>query len=239
MTKDSDMKMTGEKSLEIQVKTLEKGMGTLIRAFKELKENVKALEDKVENKYNEEVMEMKENQKKLEDLLRENSEAIKKIDNVLKRMEDESSKDEVEEINKSNINSGHCKYKSGCRFSHPIETCKNYLEEGKCDRKQCTERHPKICKWWQGKRGCKRDDCDYLHDTLACDDGQLKTAHKEFPCAGCKSVFQDSSCVVHHKVNDVGFNLCLNCEGWIKHKEMVLMSGWTIFDQNGYLRTDV
>ena len=51
------LEMTGAKALEIQVKTLEKGMGTLVRA----------LEDKVENKYKEEVM---ENQKKLEDFLR-------------------------------------------------------------------------------------------------------------------------------------------------------------------------
>ena len=79
MTKDSDMKMTGEKSLAIQAKTLEKGMRTLVRAFKELKENVKALEDKVENKYHEEVNEIKENQKKLEDLLRDNSERSIKL----------------------------------------------------------------------------------------------------------------------------------------------------------------
>ena len=236
MTKDSDMKMAGEKSLDIQVKTLEKGMGTLVRAFKELKENVKALEDKVENKYHEEVKEIKENQKRLEDLLRDNSEAIKKIENVMSRKEEESSKAEVEETNKSKIkkkcrhfNSGHCRYKSDCRFSHPIETCKIYLEEGKCERKQCKDRNPKICKWWQGRRGCKRYDCDNLHATLARDDGQLKMAHKDFPCDGCKSGFQDIICVVQHEVNDVGFNLCLN---WIKHKEMVLMSGWTIFDQN-------
>ena len=47
--------MTGAKALEIQVKTLENGMGTWVRA----------LEDKVENKYNEEVKEIMENQKKL------------------------------------------------------------------------------------------------------------------------------------------------------------------------------
>ena len=57
------LEMTGAKALEIQVKTLEKGMGTLVRA----------LEDKVENKYNEEVKEIMENQKKLEDFLRDSS----------------------------------------------------------------------------------------------------------------------------------------------------------------------
>ena len=142
----------------------------------------------------------------------------------MSRMDDESSKAEVEEINKSkikkwcNFNSG-CKYKSDCKFSHPIETCKIYLEEGKCDIKQCKNRHPKICKWWQGKQGCKRDDCDYLHVTLACDDGQLKMAQKDFPCAGCKSCFQDISCVVQHEVNDVSFNLCLNCKGGLSIKK--------------------
>jgi hypothetical protein len=64
-------------------------------------------------------------------------------------------------------------------------------------------------------------------------------AHKDFSRAGCKSCFQDIACVVQHEVNDVSFNLCLNCEGWIKQKYMVLMPGWTIFDQNGYLRNDV
>ena len=57
------LEMTGAKALEIQVKTLEKGMGTLVRA----------LEDKVENKYNEEVKEIMENQKKLEYFLRDSS----------------------------------------------------------------------------------------------------------------------------------------------------------------------
>ena len=53
--------MSGEKSLEIQVKTLEKGMGTLVKAFKDLKASVKALEDKVDNKHIEEIKEIRGN----------------------------------------------------------------------------------------------------------------------------------------------------------------------------------
>ena len=84
------MKMAGEKSLEVQVQTLEKGMGTLVRAFKELKASVKALEDKMENKYNEEIKEIKENQEMLGNLLEANSEAIKKVDNIILAMNNEN-----------------------------------------------------------------------------------------------------------------------------------------------------
>ena len=69
---------------------------------------------------------MKETQKKLGDLLRANSEEIKKIDNVLSSIKDENAKADlkkVEETNKSKIkkkckhfNSGHCKYKRDCKF---------------------------------------------------------------------------------------------------------------------------
>ena len=35
------------------------------------------------------------------------------------------------------------------------------------------------------------------------------------------------------------FFLCLNCEDWIANKDMVINPGWTLFDKNGDLRTDV
>ena len=47
--------MAGEKSLEMQVRSLERGMGTIVKAFKELKDSVKALEEKVDKTQNEEV----------------------------------------------------------------------------------------------------------------------------------------------------------------------------------------
>ena len=97
--------MAGEKPVEIQVKTLEKGIGTIVKAFKEFKANG-ALEDKVDKEYNEEVKEIKENQKKLEDLLRAYSKEIKKIDNVISSIKDENAKADlhkVEETNKSDI----------------------------------------------------------------------------------------------------------------------------------------
>ena len=72
--------MASEKSVEIQVKTVEKGMETIVKLIKE-------------------------NQKRLEDLLRANSEVIKKIDNVMSSIEDENANadlNKVEETYKRN-----------------------------------------------------------------------------------------------------------------------------------------
>ena len=184
----------------------------------------------------------------LQDEISANSEAIRKIDTEIAMLQDDKVKADKEKEDKKlenkkkkckYFNAGHCKYKMECKFSHPSQVCEIYLEGGKCVQKLCGKRHPKICKWSQGKSVCKQLNCDYLHVTPVRDDEQHVEAHKYFPCAGCKSIFPDISYVVQQQVNDVGFNLCLNCEGWIKDKEMVLMSGWTIFDRNGYLRTDV
>ena len=69
-------------------------------------------------------------------------------------------------------NGGYCKYKERCRFRHPGEVCKNHLT-GKCEVEKCPDRHPKPCKWFKLKTGCRRKDlCDFLHDTLVCDDGK-------------------------------------------------------------------
>ena len=126
-----------------------------------------------------------------------------------------------------------------CRNSHPTEICRTYVEGKKCFQSRCQKRHPKVCKWWLGKAGCKRDDCNYLHATLAQDDEQQNKARKVFPCAGCKNRYEDQNCVVQHIVNNTSFLLCLNCDDWIQQKEMVITPGWTMFDVNGALRYDV
>ena len=116
---------------------------------------------------------------------------------------------------------------------------KIYWEGGKCAQKSCENRHPKICKWSQGKSGCKRHNCDYIHVTLVRDDEQQVEAHKYFPCAGCKSVFEDEVCVVQHVVENTAFVLCLNCESWIQYKDKVIAPGWSLFDHNGDLKANV
>ena len=116
-----------------------------------------------------------------------------------------------EEIKKCRyFDTGYCKFKLECKFSHPTETCKTYLEGLKCDRNVCKMRHPKECKWFLGITGCKRRDCDFLHVSLARGDGQRVRAHKTYPCAGCKNSFEDVTCVVQHTVQNTNFFLCLN-----------------------------
>ena len=86
---------------------------------------------------------------------------------------------------------------------------------------------------------CKWKGCEYLHVTLASDDDQQDKALKKFPCAGCKNSYGDVESVVRHVENHTAFYLCLNCDDWIKRKDMVIYQGWTLFNQNGELRTDV
>ena len=58
-------------------------MEKIFKAFKELKSNVKALEDKVDKTLNEEVTEIKRNLKILEDLIKSNSNTVKVVDNAI------------------------------------------------------------------------------------------------------------------------------------------------------------
>ena len=51
-------------------------------------------------------------------------------------------------------NRGFCKYKQkGCRFPHPQQICKEYLNNLKCTIKDCGDRHPSDCKWFEVNRG--------------------------------------------------------------------------------------
>ena len=240
--------MVDKRPFDSQVKILEKNMCTLVKAFKELKSTVKILEEKINKPENNEIQDIRESQKILDKAINESSEAIEKINSEIRDLQNYKSEDNVpkedegknEKIEKKcrYHNRGHCKYKKECRFRHSNNICKTHLEDGKCDQKVCQNRHPKVCKWWQGNSGCRRIDCDYLHVTLASDDEQVK-AHKRFPCAGCKNCYDDETCVVHHIVNSAEFFLCLNCEDWIRQKDLIINPGWSLFDHNGDLRTDV
>ena len=122
------------------------------------------MEEQVEKDWNEEVQEILRNQKVLQDVIFANSDAIRKIDKEIAMLQDENLKadKEKEDTKLENkrkkckyFNAGHCKYKMECKFSHPSEVCKIYLEGGKCAQKLCENRHPKICKWSQAKVAAK------------------------------------------------------------------------------------
>ena len=238
--------MSGKlESLELQVKALEKGMGVMVKALKEIKASMTKLEEKVDKTKNAEILEIINTQKNVEEMISANSDAIEIIDNEISKFQDDKVKadsdkhDDVEtvkEVKKCKyFNKGHCKYKIACRFSHPREVCELYLRGVKCYNKSCKSRHPKVCKWWQ-EIECRRQDCSYLHVTLACDDDKGENAHKNYPCSGCRNGFDDKSCVVQHKIYNTSLFLCLNCDGWIQQKEQIILPGWSLFDQFGNLR---
>ena len=56
--------------------------------------------------------------------------------------------------------SGHCKYKLECRKRHADKLC----PEDKCKSKECSLRHPKVCKYYSRDEICHfKEDCSYKH----------------------------------------------------------------------------
>ena len=105
-------------------------------------------------------------------------------------------------------NNGHCKYKAKFRYFHATSICKRHMENQKCNLKGCTDRHPKICKWYNQEVGCRRKYCDFIHVTLALADDKPRTHLYE--CAGCKNKWEDVRHVVKHEINHKKIFLCLN-----------------------------
>ena len=86
----------------------------------------------------------------------------------------------------------------------------------------------------------RHDICEYLHGEKAEKSLSVHAVKvKEFQCAGCKSIWNDSIHIVAYKIQNIDLCFCLNCEDWIKNKPAVLEQGWTLFDKAGYLRQDV
>ena len=239
--------MAGENSLEVRIKGLEQSFGTIVKAFKDMRASMNMMEEKVKQIQNEKVEEIIETQKNLNEMIAVNANAIQRIDNeILEIQKDKANaastkgNEIVREPKKCRyFNRGHCKYKVACKFTHPKNTCKIHLEGKKCDDKHCENRHPKPCKWFQGQSGCKRQNCDYFHVTLACDDGHQNQARNNFHCSGCKNNFEERSYVVDHIVKSHPIFLCLNCDSWIQRKENILDGGWSLYDKYGDLRRDV
>ena len=128
------------------------------------------------------------------------------------------------------FNTGYCKYKTRCRFTHPEEVCKKV----KCDGKECPDRHPRQCKWVQRDGGCRRINyCAYSHNiSEAC-------AVKTYKCISCKYKWREEKFVVKHRVENMEVHFCLNCDDWVKQKSKVLDLGWSLFDQDGNLKYDL
>ena len=106
---------------------------------------------------NGEIQHLVESQKRLEEVIIENSNAIKRIDDEILKFEIDKAeaaiKGDNKEVEKKDkkckyYNGGYCKHKLKCKFSHPQEICKTYLKGETCHQDSCGNRHPKECKWW-------------------------------------------------------------------------------------------
>ena len=99
---------------------------------------------------------------------------------------------------------GFCKLKEECESRHSESICEEYLQDGKCLRKGCLERHPKECQYWiKCEAGCTRgNECMYLH----VDEKQFKPVHGSFEteehtnysCDECNFKSENRSDVKYH-----------------------------------------
>ena len=138
-------------------------------------------------------------------------------------------------------NRGFCKHTINCRYGHADKICQRYLETQTCNEKQCSDRHPKLCKWLKTREGCKRQNCDYLHCKQNYEESVKPKMNevKEYKCESCKYAWERKDCVVKHVVENMEVYFCLNCEDWVQYKQNVFKQGWSLFDKEGFLRTDI
>ena len=83
--------------------------------------------------------------------------------------------------------------------------------------------------------GCRRNDCVYLHDTVASNETKVQN----FECVSCKDTWADNSCVVKHTIKNHEVYFCLNCNDWVQYKENVFDQGWTLLGNDGYPRVGI
>ena len=97
------------------------------------------------------------------------NEIISNKDQIIKSLEDNTNNDkhEKEGPNHSKCrywNRGFCREGRKCRYVHPNEDCKRYIETGNCEDRKCEGRHRRYCRYFNKDNGCYRgDSCQYLH----------------------------------------------------------------------------
>ena len=85
-------------------------------------------------------------------------------------------------------NRGYCKSKDECEKKHSEDICENI----KCSEEKCDKRHPYECKFGIRCKFEKKNECMYLHSTLASDDGRFKSLQKQYEKKTCK--FRNQCC---------------------------------------------
>ena len=239
-----------------ELKSLQKHMAGLVKTFLGFKSKVEALERKVDENDIERII---EKQKELDKAIAKNNAALLKIEKEMVAFDTKKqakaqdgnidcktnanvTKDHGKVVHTKTkkcryFNRGYCKYKSGCRYSHPKEVCKEHLASQNCENVNCLDRHPKVCKWMESKNGCNRGTtCDYLHATFV---EKNENEIQSYRCMSCKDTWGERSCVVEHFIQGARTYFCLNCEDWVKNKSRVIEEGWSLLDGAGLLKMDL
>ena len=74
------------------------------------------------------------------------------------------------------FNRGYCRKGSDCLYSHPQETCQEYLESGSCASiRSCKKRHPQECRYWKRHHCFRGRECMFLHQAVLNTGGNLPT----------------------------------------------------------------
>ena len=141
-------------------------MGTVVKAIKEIKTEIKQLVDNGNKQQSEEIEKILEKQKVINEIISRNVKAIGRIDIEIARREKEVSENEIIEVDQNDkevevkklemtkcryYDKGFCKYRTKCRYSHPEQTCEDYILYGQCTGQNCPRRHLKQCKFWRKK----------------------------------------------------------------------------------------
>ena len=118
-------------------------------------------------------------------------------------------------------NRGYCKYKQKCKYVDPEHVCQEHLTMQKCENKECPRRHHRRCKWEESNGGCRRyQECEYVHggDSFKETSNVKSAVVSNYPCAGCKGIWNNSTHVVPHQIANNKLFFCLNCNDWIQKK---------------------
>ena len=173
--------------------------------------------------------------------IRETEEELQKRENLLKSYQILKQKfnenglritKEISKIRKCRYyNRGYCKFQEECNFAHPSTICQDLLKNGKCYLRQCPDRHPKICRYWQREEGCRRSQyCTYLHQQNQVHRNPVQATENEdsanqpinvesdsgfsFPCPLCRNEFtseeslREHTNATHDKIAQLNCNDC-------------------------------
>ena len=117
------------------------------------------------------INDMKEKLLKEKNKVQDLNKIIVQKNKVIKTLEDKNNGEKVTNEGPKHSkcrywNRGYCREGEKCKYIHPKEDCKTQQDKGKCEDRQCEQRHRRYCRYYNSESGCYRGDkCHYLHSS--------------------------------------------------------------------------